>query len=61
MNASVKKSQGEELVARLLTPQETDAVAGGEFQTYAQSGNGYCKFTQHGGGYDQKCTTPSIS
>lgn len=29
MNASDKKSQGEELVARLLTPQETDAVAGG--------------------------------
>lgn len=61
MNASDKKSQGEELVARLLTPQETDTVAGGGFETYAQNANGYCRFNQSGGGYDQKCTTPSIS
>ncbi|HIE1458869.1 TPA: hypothetical protein ACXJST_000784 [Stenotrophomonas maltophilia] len=61
MNASEKKSQGEELVARLLTPQETDAVAGGGFETYAQNTGGYCRFDQKSGGYDQKCTNPSIS
>jgi hypothetical protein len=57
MDSKDKKSHGEELVARLLTPQEADSVAGGEFTTYAQSGGGYCKFDQKSGGYDQVCPT----
>ncbi len=61
MNSDDKKSRGAELVARLLTPQEVSAVAGGEFTTYAQSGPGYCKFDQKSGGYDQKCLNPVIS
>ncbi|MCO5735456.1 MULTISPECIES: hypothetical protein [Stenotrophomonas maltophilia group] len=61
MNTSDKKSYGEDLVARLLTPLETDAVAGGGFETYAQNTGGYCRFDQNSGGYDQKCATPSIS
>ena len=31
-----KKSYGKDLVARLLVPQETNSVVGGEFVTYAQ-------------------------
>lgn len=59
MTQTEKKTRGEKLVARLLTPQEVDLVAGGEFTTYAQSGQGYCKFDQKSGGYDQKCPSPS--
>lgn len=46
MDSKDKKSHGEELVARLLTPQEADSVAGGEFTTYAQSGGGTASSTR---------------
>lgn len=59
MNADDKDPRGAELVARLLTPQEIEAVSGSDFTTYGQSGNGYCKFDQSSGGYSQNCPKPS--
>jgi len=57
MDPKDKLTEGQALVARLLTPAEIDSVAGGDFQTYAQDAGGYCRFNQTGGGYDQHCVS----
>lgn len=64
-------SKRSKLVGRLLTPQETDIVAGGSDSNCNSAGNGHDQdsgnftqnggsFNQNGGGYVMKCESNSF-
>jgi hypothetical protein len=50
------KPRNDKLVASLLTPKETAAVAGGD--GYAMKTSNYCKYVNNGENYKMDCTTP---